>query len=510
MSHSLALSKVWSQLSSVVFEVLKAESSKEQFALKKMRRDHLKKLSESRAADADLEAAKRTQPNAIVKLLPVFGTRVKQRHQSNLETMEKRARALKRAVLKSHQLAEARKQKIKSYRDHAVWIQQTGAFIKMNTSFWDQEVVNALEGLLSRARVISRSKAFKKGDDMLRLIKEGRAPIDQWMDGVDARINNMGLSPQPAVAGVTPSKIKLGAKSGRIYLPVPAALSHNVREMGARFDPISHRDRPSVSPMYVDPSSDVDLIFGGLNKVMPSLYRKNKIAFSFEEMNKSMKGKNLHEIFDDQSWKYIRDTMRISTGMRCSICGGQGGKLLEDHDTGLRDNNRKNTVDCHEIWEWDVIDPARGIGVQKLSKLIIVCVDCHMMFHEEFAISKWASHGAKAAEIQEFLRERMALVNSVTTQQIDIQRRAEQETAQKRSGVENWLLDLSYLETQSHLQAQEPTLQSGNVGGITAEHIGGISFTDTDGNLVQKQDIADLYQRLVEDLDRGINSTFAV
>lgn len=82
---------------------------------------------------------------------------------------------------------------------------------------------------------------------------------------------------------------------------------------------------------------------------------------SIELVPKSSHYRNLHNALSREAWKTIRERVYQRAGQKCEICGGQG--------------NRRS-VECHEVWEYD--DEEK---VQRLSRFLALCPDCHAVKH---------------------------------------------------------------------------------------------------------------------------------
>ena len=78
---------------------------------------------------------------------------------------------------------------------------------------------------------------------------------------------------------------------------------------------------------------------------------------------------NVRSIVSKQSWDKIRNIVYTRAGNACEICGRSRSEIP---------NNR---LDCHERWSYS------EDGVQKLERLLSLCVPCHMATH----IGYWTS-----------------------------------------------------------------------------------------------------------------------
>ena len=117
------------------------------------------------------------------------------------------------------------------------------------------------------------------------------------------------------------------------------------------------------------------------------------------------------------------------------------------------DQHKSGSVESHEVWNWDVLDIETGIGVQRLKQILTVCVDCHMMFHDEFAIGE-AKTQVVVDKVAKFLRSRQAMVNGVDPITLEAQLDSEKARAEMHNGIDNWVLDLSHLAEQDYMNAK--------------------------------------------------------
>lgn len=193
--------------------------------------------------------------------------------------------------------------------------------------------------------------------------------------------------------------------------------------------------------------------------------------------------------------------MYSQTGNRCMICGSQGGKII---DSVFEDeSNKKTSVECHEVWNWEVPDPKNGIGIQKLEKLMVLCVDCHMMFHEDYAVNKAEKFG-KGEKVQGFLEKRKMLVNSMNREQIRLLDEAEKEKFAETNGIDKWIIDLSNLAAQDFMQNHTPVLKSDNEAVVSEDLIAGINFENEYGDIFESTSSVEMYSKIVSEIDKEL------
>ncbi len=89
---------------------------------------------------------------------------------------------------------------------------------------------------------------------------------------------------------------------------------------------------------------------------------------SIELVPKTSWYSNVRSNVSQKEWDIIRKKVYELAGNKCEICGGQG---------------KKNTVECHEIWEYD-----DDTHIQKLKGFIALCHKCHQVKHIGLAIKK--------------------------------------------------------------------------------------------------------------------------
>ena len=75
---------------------------------------------------------------------------------------------------------------------------------------------------------------------------------------------------------------------------------------------------------------------------------------------------NVRSNVSKKDWEKCKAYVRARSGDKCEVCGGQG---------------TKHPVECHEIWEYEMIAYGSGANVQRLVDLIALCPDCHRVKH---------------------------------------------------------------------------------------------------------------------------------
>ena len=284
-----------------------------------------------------------------------------------------------------------------------------------------------------------------------------------------------------------------------IFLPIPIELRHEAKKLGAKYNP----NAGFGSRMYVSLNEDKDSL-NSLQSMLPLAYRNKHTTFHFPPIRHHGKKQNLWSIFTKDTWNYIRSINYARSGNRCMICGNQGGKLIDS--VYEDDKNKRYSVECHEIWEWKAPDVKSGVGIQKLKEILVLCVDCHMMFHEEFAVHKARNFG-KEKEVEQFLRKRMMLVNHMTEANLLDDINNERDKAAQMNGIDNWIVDLSNLAEQDYMKNHIPVIVNDNPAGITPDMIAGIEFEDETGLVYEAIDAVEIYTSLVSRIEKELQDT---
>ncbi|SDD86511.1 hypothetical protein [Glycomyces harbinensis] len=134
-------------------------------------------------------------------------------------------------------------------------------------------------------------------------------------------------------------------------------------------------------------------------------------------------GSNLRGILPRADWDRLRIPVCEAAGMRCEVCGQPG----HDPQTG-----RPRRPDCHEIWHFEVTSTT---AVQRLARLIALCVDCHRLQHIGLANLRGE---------ESLVKMQLKAVNAWSNDEIDLALENAAERLNWRSRY-NWDLDLSLL-----------------------------------------------------------------
>lgn len=133
---------------------------------------------------------------------------------------------------------------------------------------------------------------------------------------------------------------------------------------------------------------------------------------------------NVRTMISSKDWDKLRFISYEKANNQCEICG----------DNGLN-QGYKHRVECHEVWEYN-----DETHVQKLIKLVSLCVNCHQVKHigRSIAIGKSV-----------ICFKQLAKVNQWTRTEILAHIEASFELHHIRSKFQ-WELDLSLLETEPY------------------------------------------------------------
>jgi len=289
---------------------------------------------------------------------------------------------------------------------------------------------------------------------------------------------------QAAVAAPSVSRVARKGPARRIYLPIPHSMAAAAKERGALRDEAAPR---GTSPWYVTTDSDLS----GVRNLLPLAYR-GKTTFEFPPIPYKASGQNLWGFFDKDSWNRIRSASYAQSGHRCVICGGRGGFIA---DKVMEESDRRHGVDCHEVWDWQVEDPATGVGVQKLERLLVVCANCHACFHSGYFTRRARDVGLED-EVRDFIEKRRMLINRVDADQLREDLDRTKTELLRIQGVDKWVIDLEGLGRQQFMADHVPVLRERNAAGVTAAHIAGLAFETDAGESFPARDAREIYEEL--------------
>ena len=151
---------------------------------------------------------------------------------------------------------------------------------------------------------------------------------------------------------------------------------------------------------------------------------KSKTKLTVELIPKTCHFSNIRSTVTTAEWDKIRKLSYAAANNKCEICS----------DNGLN-QGYKHRVECHEVFEYDDIN-----HIQKLVKLVSLCVICHQVKH----IGRAIAIGKQAVCMQQ-----LAKVNKWSQKQIEEHIISSFELHKERSKYQ-WTLDLSLLSTDPY------------------------------------------------------------
>jgi hypothetical protein len=332
-----------------------------------------------------------------------------------------------------------------------------------------QEIVTKLSGVSSKVAGLAKKKDAKTVVDAAR---ELIVCVDAW-----SKAGKIARQAGGADSG-----------TGRIWLPIPFSMQSQAVALGAKQD----MSIKGASRFFVNAGEPL----ARFNSLLPHSFRVNPPKLSFSTIRATAHRQNLHSFLDSLSWDHIRNVNYSMTGRRCILCGKQSGNLVRKLEPDKP--NKVGTVECHEVWNFTRPDPDIPVGVQVLQRLIVVCFDCHMCFHDDIARAKALRVGDEQLEreIGDYLVTRRAGLTHASEDDVKLEMRAEQERLADHKDVTTWIVDLSKLARQDYMYGQTPTLLSSNPAGVKASQLAGITFHDESGRVHPTVNAERLYQEI--------------
>lgn len=138
-----------------------------------------------------------------------------------------------------------------------------------------------------------------------------------------------------------------------------------------------------------------------------------------ELIPKTCWGINLRTKFKKSDWDKIRKSVYEKQNICCYTCG-----------------EKCNSLDAHEMWEYDEEN-----HIQRLSNIIGVCKSCHNAIH--YGRAQKTGHEREA-------REQFIKVNNCEIYDFQDELLKVKDDYYRRSRIEDWELDLSYIEKQGY------------------------------------------------------------
>lgn len=140
------------------------------------------------------------------------------------------------------------------------------------------------------------------------------------------------------------------------------------------------------------------------------------LKLNFEIVPTSCWYNNLRHILSKRAWDYIRKDAYQKANGKCTIC-----------------NAPKKRLEAHERWSYDITT-----HTQKLKDIIAICHNCHSVIH----IGRTQLVGKEDIAIRHFKK-----VNNTDYQGYITALKKANEESIELSKIDDWQLDLSYLQT---------------------------------------------------------------
>ena len=441
------------------------------------------KTQELKSAKGEMIAYQSTKPPFFSKV-PVLGASAKQKHEMlGIEIMQK-GHSIKADVSKNMKAAEKQKKRI---------INLTGAIKKYITTVHD---IDSVFSSLKKEHHVKLMMFVNK----IEFLKQSRNKKFTLKDF--SEISKIILPLLEGFSYTDKENIKPETSTEsqyNVYLPIPLDLRHQAKRLGARYD----ADAGRGSRMFINLKEDQKVI-PHIQHMLPLAFRQKTEAFEFPPIRHNAAKQNLWSLFSKDTWDFVRGVNYAKHGNRCAICGKQGGHLIDK--IMPEEQNKKKAVESHEIWEWHVPDPSTGVGIQKLKEIMTLCVDCHMMFHEGYAVSQAKIH-SNPEEVKDFIRQKQMLVNRVDEATLEAQIESDKSRAELHNGVDKWVIDLSNLASQDYMKSHLPVFLEDNMASVDASMIAGIDFETDHGNSYEAEDAITIYNRISSELDRELEET---
>lgn len=340
------------------------------------------------------------------------------------------------------------------------------------------ELKSRLRTACASAVTMPRNKGRMKVRDLIAIAEQLLAVLRDWREHERDLVRL-----QSRAAKIIPLRPVAPKPEVKIFLPIPPSMERQALLKGAHIDPTV---TSASSRVFLTPHDDLR----PFARMLPLAYRPGGAKLHFPPVPARAARHNVWSMFDRETWDRIRFAAYESAGRRCVICGSKGGWFASNV---LKSTNRGG-VECHETWNWTVEDPSTGVGLQRLDRLMAVCSDCHMIFHEGFAVETARNSGTGLQdEVARRIRERQQLVNGMDETRLTLLLEADREEWESTNGVDDWIVDLSHLA--GHLSGAEPVFRVDNEAGVVPERIGGLAFTTDDGRSFPNRGAEELFRR---------------
>lgn len=340
------------------------------------------------------------------------------------------------------------------------------------------EMKSRIRTACASAVTMPRKKGRMKVKDLLAIANELLQAVRDWRD------HERDLSRiESRAAKVIPHRPTVHRQEVKIYLPIPLSLERQAVLKGAHVD----KSVNSASRVFLTPGDDLK----PFARMLPLAYRPGGAKLHFPPIPARAARHNVWSMFDRETWDRIRFATYESAGRRCIVCGGRGGWFASNI---LKSSGGRGGVECHEAWSWTVEDPSTGVGLQRLDRLMALCTDCHMIFHEGFAIETARNSGTGLQdEVARRIRERQQLVNGMDEAKLTLLLEADRDNWESTNGIDDWVIDLSRLS--GHVAGADPIFRVDNEAGVSPERVGGLAFVADDGRSFQGRAAEELFRR---------------
>jgi len=453
--------------------------------------DYARLIPRALALKAQIKRAHAVEEEAFaawrrIRWVPVFGHRARQKISSAetqlklvreaLARLRERAQSLLRAQQRSHALEDP-------------LLKLMGAAAKHSTG--DEEATATEVSIVAQVRALATDK-HRQGDHertlerVTALASEIRAILiskSSPRDAPSGRAVAVDDERSPPMAKPSHSQPRKGQfildfdgsgrreEEPRIWLPVSVSRAREMLERGARMD----RSAANRGSKLWVPVSERHL----LDSFLPLAFRAIKTHLRYPPIRHNAVGANLHSIFDKSSWNHIRSAAYDRAGHRCQLCGKQGGSLW-NRLARTEEKKVSGPVDCHEVWEWERSTSDGRVGIQRLARLLVLCKDCHLSFHEGYA--KWRAEQVGLEDrATAYLHNLRCLVNGCDDAEMAARMSEDREAHKAVRDVQKWVIDLSHLAAQDYMADHTLTLQTSNKAGVGPDRVGGIAYRLEDG-----------------------------
>lgn len=437
------------------------------------------------------------QKFSLIRIIPVLGSASKKRILTDKHSLLGEKKKYLSEVKQLRSEADIRLKRIETLKSLGLRLSQKAKeFSRIERPSFDISFTENMETIINKVEFSKKSKTKRSNDEFNELLIGSIRVLQSWI----TRVETAEQESKKHTTSVTETEKDTGKEvKTKIYLPIPVSLRFHAQKLGAHYDENAGRG----SRMYVDLDNPEVMKKRDIQNLLPLAYRQEKEKLEFPPIRYTARRQNLWTMFSKDTWNFIRSTNYDRVGVRCMVCGNRGGKLLEHI---FDDNkNKKDSVECHEVWEWEVPDPNSGIGIQRLKEILVVCVDCHMMFHESYAVSVAEKKGL-SDETEAFLKKRMMLVNGTGLDELNADIEHQKSLSEQHRKVEKWIIDLTHLSEQEYMSNYRPVFREDNEAGVLPEEIAGLEFETESGIIYESIDAEELYAKLISDIERTLET----